>query len=371
MAFFTTGLVETLFPRLNWQILFELPDEYYLRILTFAGILLIAMMPVVFSTLKQGKSPVRVMLLALSLFLPGLLIYFSGTGSEYKILFTALFLFTGSLLVQYSGLRSILPPEDNGKTAGLISGLYLIKTAGLMAGMGIPAFNSSPDRDPAFLLLTVCLSLTVISMLCQILLPSGEKQGKTGQFIFTIRELLRDKSVLMMIVGLILYSGTELCLAGFFPLYFSEVFGFNIFKTLVPGVGLFMLSFATGRLAGVWVLQKVRPVMVFLLSSILCILGLFTIFIGQKYLSIGALILAGLGLSNIFPVMLSLAVSKNQTGRYILPGLLLGTLPLGSFFPYLMWAAAGSISITMSLMVPVFCMFYITWSSIILLKYED
>jgi len=371
VAFFTTGMVETLFSRLNRQILVGLPDEYYLRILTFAGILLIALMPVFFSMLNRGGQPVKVMLIALSLFLPGLLIYFTGTGSEYSILFTALFLFTGSLLVQYAGLRCMLTPEEKGKTAGLISGLYLIKTAGLFAGMGIPAFHSSPDPDPPFLLLTACLSLTLISMLCQLLLYSGEKQGKTEKFIFTIHELLRDKSVLMMIVGLILYSGTELCLAGFFPLYFSETFGFNLFKTLVPGVGLFMLSFTAGRLAGVWILQQVRPGLVFLFSSILCILGLFTIFIGQKDLSIGALVLTGLGLSNIFPVMLSLAMAKHQTGGYVLTGLLLGTVPLGSFFPYLMWAAAGSISITMSLMVPVFCMFYITWSSIILLRYDD
>ena len=125
-----------------------------------------------------------------------------------------------------------------------------------------------------------------------------------------------------------------------------------LIPSLLPGTGIYeskLLLFLS---------------VIFLLSSLLCIFGLFTIFIGEKYLSLAASVMIGLGASGIFPLMIYLALNRIQEGRKVLTGLMIATIPIGALFPSFMWAVADSVSIAISFVVPVFCMFYITWIAI-------
>ncbi|MCX6285775.1 MAG: MFS transporter [Bacteroidetes bacterium] len=369
-AYFTIGLVETLFPRLNWQINFIFLDEHYLRVLTFIGLLILAFLSVLFSLMKPGKDGRHNLIIALLVTMPGLLIPFISIKSVNLVLLSDMFLFSGSLFVQVAGLQFIFSPYEKGKNSVRIALLYLFKSAGLITGMSIPGILSGTKMEGSSLLLYVSIFFLLFSLAFLLLFPFPANAGTTSekQMKFSVRHLISDKSVLMVLGGLIVYSGAEYCLVDLIPLYFSETFGIKIMQTLIPGVGLFMFSFVIGRLAGIFILGKNKPEIVFLMSSVLCILGLFTIFIGQKYLSLAASVMIGLGSSNIFPIMLSMSLNRLKEERTVLIGLMIGTIPIGALFPSLMWAVADSVSIAMSFTVPVFCMFYITWIAIMLVR---
>ncbi|MCX6282510.1 MAG: MFS transporter [Bacteroidetes bacterium] len=372
-AFFTTGLVESLLPWLSGQINFIFPDEHYKRVLTFAGLMTLALLAVLFSWLKTGKGRRPNLMIALLVILPGLLLPSINFKSVSIILLSELFLFSGSLFVQVSGLRFISLSPDQDKHAVKITLLYFIKSAGLITGIGIPSILSHGSMPWNGVILYVSLFFLMLSIVFLLVkpIPAGTDIPCEEKLRSGILRLVTNKFVLLVLGGLAVYSGAEYCLVNLIPFYFTETFGIKIQQTLIPGIGLFMFSFFFGRLFGVIISGRIKPVIVFLLSSILCIFGLFIIFIGQKYLSLAASVMIGLGASNIFPVLLSIAIERIRTDRRIFIGMMIGTVPLGALFPALMWAVADSVSIAMSFTVPVFCMFYVTWIAIMVVKRRD
>jgi FHS family L-fucose permease-like MFS transporter len=368
VAFFTIGLFEALFPRLNRHINFVMLDNYYISALAFAGLLAMALLPVLFSMIRQGKDSRMKLALALIIILPGLLIPLVYLKSSNILLFSALFLFAGSLLVQAEGLRVILSTGDKGIYAKKMAILYLFNSAGLIMGMAVTAIAKDWINE-SYKLLYISIVFLVLSLACLFIFPypaAGEdprEQGKYG-----IRALLSNKFVILMLGGLAVYAGTEFCMVDFLPFYFSETFGTRIMQMVIPGIGLFMVSFFTGRLAGVFLLERIKAENLFLISGILGILGLSSMFVGQKDLSLIATVMTGLGTANILPLMLSLSLDRLKGGNWLMSGMMIGTIPLGAFFPSLMWAVADSISLGMSFTVPVFCLFYLTWIAILLIR---
>ncbi|MCX6283016.1 MAG: hypothetical protein NTW31_02090, partial [Bacteroidetes bacterium] len=311
-AFFTIGLVEILFPKLNWQISFLYLDAYYLRILTFTGLLILSILSVAFGLLKPAGFKRRNLLIGILVVLPGLLIPHINVKSVNIVLLADLFLFSGSLFIQIAGLQMVFSPNDKTKNAQKIVALYLVKSAGLIVGMHINTLLSGTGLYGSRLLLFVSVFFLLLSLALMFLLPfpGQEEAGFGSRGKNTVIQLISDKFIFLVMGGLIVYAGTEYCLIEMIPFYFSETFGIKIMQTLIPGVGIFMFSFIVGRFACLLILRRIKPEIVFLLSSLLCIFGLFTIFIGQKNLSLAASVMIGLGASGIFPLMISLALNR-------------------------------------------------------------
>jgi len=365
-AFFTAGLIEILFPRLNWQISFLYLDAYYLRILTFAGLIILSLLSVAFGLLKPSGNKRRKLLIGILVVLTGLLIPLINIKSVNVVLLADLFLFSGSMFIQIAGLQAVFLPDDNTKNAQRIVAVYLVKSAGLIVGLLIPSLlpGTGIYESKLLLLLSVLILLLSLALLFFLPFPGQEEAGLGNRGKNILVKLISDKFIFLVLGGLIVYAGTEYCLIEMIPFYFSETFGIKIMQTLIPGAGIFMFSFFVGRLACLLIIGRIKPEIVFLLSSLLCIFGLFTIFIGQKYLSLAASVMIGLGASCIFPLMIYLALNRIQEGRIVLIGLMIATIPIGALFPSFMWAVADSVSIAISFVVPVFCMFYITWIAI-------
>ena len=369
-AFFTIGLIETFLPYLDSQINSSFSNEYYLRFVTFIGFLFISSLTVLFSLIKAGNKRPANLMTALFMLLPGLLIMLVHVEPLNLVLLNAFFLFSGSLFVQVVGLSFAVLPDETAVSVKRIALLYLVKSSGLIAGFGIPAIFSSARQQESHIMVYLAFFSLLISLVLALMVrwPARTESSPGLNYLNTLSHLIRDKFVLLMLGGLLVYSGAEYCLLNLIPFYFSEIFGIKIMQTLFPGVGLFIASFFTGRIAGAVILRQVKPELVFLFSSILGILGLFALFIGQKYLSLAAVVVCGLGISNIFPVMISLALRRIGGSKQALSGMMIATIPLGALFPSLMWAAANSVSIMMSFMLPAFCLFIVTWIAIMLLR---
>ncbi len=368
VAFFTIGLFEALFPRLNRHVNFVILDNYYVSALAFAGLLVLALLPVLFSMMRQGKDRRTKLMFALIIILPGLLIPLVYAKSSNFLLFSTLFLFAGSLLVQAEGLRLIISPGDNGSYAKKTAILYLFKSLGLIMGMAMTSIAKDWINE-SHKLIYISIAFLALSVACLFIFHyPAVREDTREQGKFSIRALLSNKFVILMLGGLAVYAGSEFCLVDFLPFYFSETFGTRIMQMVIPGIGLFMVSFFTGRLAGVFLLGRIKAENLFLISGILGILGLSSMFVGQKDLSLIAMVITGLGTANIFPLMLSLSLERLKEENRLMTGMMIGTIPLGAFSPSLMWAVADSISLGMSFTVPVFCLFYLIWIAILLIR---
>lgn len=372
VAFFSIGLVETLFPRLNWQMSIVFSDDYLVRVLIFVGLVLLSLLSVGFGLLSPGKHIRRNMLIGLLTIIPGLLIPLFFPKSVQGILLRALFLFSGSLFVQVSGIQIVLSNMETRQMFKRIACLYLLKTAGLVAGMSFPfifpyAFETNGNMGYylPFVFIGIAVSMLFLLPFARV---NPDKHEEPINLSFSI--FYSDKLFILLSGGLVLYSGAEFCLNDLFPFYFSETFGLRIMEMGVPGAGLFLISLLAGRFAGFFLCRFNKPVHVLLLSSLLCFIGVSGIFLGQKYISLASTVFTGIGLANIFPVLLSLSLSRIKTNARELTGIMIATIPLGELFISLMWAVTDSISIAMGFIVPLFCLFFITWTGITLARRE-
>jgi len=368
LAFFTIGLLDASYPLLDRHLNYFIHNDYYVRILSFTCLLLLSFLSVMFSRTWSGKN--SNIWLALLTLVPGMLLSLLNTKSMSVIFLSALFLLAGSLFVQVSGLKLLTPPVAKQLVPGKIFMVYLFNSSGLLAGMLLISLRSVSGLPCNHLLIYISFVFMLLSMALLYFFPYPKSQVITfpERVSFNLRKLFSNKPLVLMLGGLIIFSGAELCLKGILPYYFSEIFGISITRMIIPGIGLFMSSFFTGRIAGVILIRKTGSDKIFLFSSILAILGISALYIGQKHLSIAATIMMGLGTANILPVMILLTLERISEGMKWLIGLIIGTMPLGAFIPTLMWAMSDSISTGISLTIPIFCLFYVTWIAIVLIK---
>ncbi len=366
LAFFTIGLLEASFPLLNRHLNYFIHDEYYIRLLSLAGLLFLSFFSVLFSRMKPGKN--INMWLALLILIPGMILSLLSSKSTGVLFAIAFFLLAGTLFVQVSGLLSFIPPVEKKVETEKIAGIYLFNTTGLIAGLSLVPLSAELGITFSRLLISISFFFLLLSMIFLYLFPypvavqiESDERNR-----FDVRRLISNKTLILMLGGIAVYTGAEFCLMGMLPFYFSEIFGIRIMQMIIPGVGLFMMSFFIGRITGGILLRKFGAGNIFLFSGILAILGISALYIGQKHLSLAATAMIGLGTANMLPMMISLSMQMIREDRKWLVGMIVGTMPLGAFVPALMWAMADSISIGMSITIPVVCLFYITWIGIVL-----
>ncbi|MEI8005233.1 MAG: hypothetical protein WCI48_03430 [Bacteroidota bacterium] len=366
LAFFTIGLLEASFPLLNRHLNYFIHDEYYVRLLSLAGLLFLSFFSVLFSRMKPGKN--INMWLALLILVPGMILSLLSSKSTGVLFAIAFFLLAGSLFVQVSGLLSLIPPVEKRVETEKIARIYLFNTTGLIAGLSLVPLSAELGIPFSRLLISISFFFLLLSMIFLYLFPypaAVQIESDEGNR-FDVRQLISNKTLILMLGGIAVYTGAEFCLMGLLPFYFSETFGIRIMQMIIPGAGLFMMSFFIGRITGGILLRKFGAGNIFLFSGILAILGISALYIGQKHLSLAATMMIGLGTANMLPMMISLSMQMIRKDRKWLVGMIVGTMPLGAFVPVLMWAMADSISIGMSITIPVVCLFYITWIGIVL-----
>ena len=105
-----------------------------------------------------------------------------------------------------------------------------------------------------------------------------------------------------------------------------------------------------------------------ILSAIISIIGIASIFLSNVAITLVGIILVGLGFSNIFPLIFSITVDHMPERSNELSGLMVTAIAGGAIIPLVMGKVADSSSILISFAVPLLCLFYIMYTSLVSLK---
>jgi MFS transporter, FHS family, L-fucose permease len=122
--------------------------------------------------------------------------------------------------------------------------------------------------------------------------------------------------------------------------------------------GLFFLPIFLGRLAGAFVLRKIRAGRFLMFSIVLSVFGMLMLFFGSQYFAFTGIVLIGLGFSNIFPLIFSITVDAMPERTNELSGLMVTAIVGGALIPPITGAVAD-FDIQLGFLVPAFCIFYI------------
>jgi fucose permease len=180
--------------------------------------------------------------------------------------------------------------------------------------------------------------------------------------------LLGNSYVLLMVMGIFVYVGAEVCVRSGVPVYL-ERFHVDIKTWGVLGTALVDVLLLTGRFSGSVVLNWISAQKFLFLTLLVAIAGLAGLLLARNAaMAIASIVLVGLGFANIFPLVFSITVNRMPERSNEISGLMVTAIVGGAILPPLMGLLADGTSVTIGFLVPLACALYLTYVSLVSLK---
>jgi fucose permease len=336
-------------------------SNFMATLIPFVGFLMFGLLSVPMGLFQDRKGKKFTLLLGLAIALVGLVIpFFAGLHSYALFLLTILLLGAGATILQVAGNPIMRDVSAEGKYSRNLSLGQFVKAIGSMCGPVIPPIAArwfGADWSVVFPIFSVSLLITMVAVS---MLHVDEKKdaGGTASFVSCL-SLLKNPYVLMMVMGIFLYVGAEVCVSAAVPLYLESEFGISVSKVGVLGTGLFFLALTIGRFSGGVILTWMKPAKFFIITSVVSVLSVAALFLGIKSLAVVCFFLIGLGFANIFPLIFSITVDHMPERTNELSGLMITAIVGGAIMPPIMGLIADRTSVLFGFIVPLLAIIYI------------
>jgi fucose permease len=183
---------------------------------------------------------------------------------------------------------------------------------------------------PVFLL--VCLFVLVYLFFTKV--EEKNVETKTASFAECF-SLLGDKTILLLFLGIMAHVGLDVGINTTAPKLLMERLNINL-SDAGYATSFYFIFRTIGCLLGAAILSRFSLKRVFMVSVIMILIGILTLFTANKTLIYTGLALFGLGNSNIFSVMFSQALIQKPLFNNQVSGLMIMGIFGGAIFPLLM-----------------------------------
>jgi fucose permease len=228
-----------------------------------------------------------------------------------------------------------------------------IKAIGSLSGSIIPfaaAKWMGADWKVLFPIYVSALLLTLVAVgFTKVEEEKPEKKPATLNSCFS---LLKNRYVLLMVLGIFIYVGIEICLSSGVPILLSSHYGIDLKTWGLLGNAFFFLAILTGRFLGSIILSWAKPVVFFRFSCFLSLLGILLIFPNNQIVTVIGIFTTGLGFANIFPLIFSITVDSMPERSNEISGLMVTAIAGGAFIPPIMGLVADLSSVRTAFLVP-------------------
>jgi FHS family L-fucose permease-like MFS transporter len=367
---------------------FEL-SNFVSGFIAFAGFIMFGILSIPMGIYQDKKGKKFVLMLGLFVALAGLSIPIVGKLSSFNVfLITVLLLGAGAATLQVAGNPIMRDVSPEGKYSRNLTLGQFIKAIGSLSGPLLPVAAVLWFKSDWQIIFPVYVSLLAITIAILGLTRIREKRTRdsapaTFKSCFS---LLSNKYVLIMVIAIFLYVGSEICMSSYLPEYLKSQFGLGIEEILtkigldietlkmaginintlgVLGTGFFFIGLLAGRFSGALILNWLSAKLFLIITSLLSVSGLFGLFIiNTQVVAFICIIIIGFGFGNIFPLIFSITVDHMPQRANELSGLMITAIAGGALIPLLFGAVADKFSVLTGFLVPVVCLLYITFVSI-------
>lgn len=341
------------------------------QLIAFAGFIMFFFLSVPMGVFQDRRGKKYTLIIGLFIALAGLIIPVIGGLQSYLLfLLTVFMLGAGATILQVAGNPIMREVSPEGKYARNLALGQFVKAIGSLAGPLLVMAAArwwGMDWSILFPVFSAVLLVTIIITLVTPIREMRHANASTASFSSCLR-LLRDKSVAMMVLGIFLYVGAEVCMSSGIPIYLNSEFGIDISSIGIGGVGLFFVSIMTGRFLGSLVLNWISARRFLLITVLVSIFGILGLFSGNQIVGIASLVVIGLGFANIFPLIFSIAIDAMPERSNELSGLMIMAIVGGAVMPPVMGLVADQSSVLLGFVVPLCCTLYILWVALRSLK---
>jgi fucose permease len=239
------------------------------------------------------------------------------------------------------------------KGIGSASSSYLATTAASIAILSAMGWRGA---FPVFFALTT-MTLAAVAAL-RVNETKTEAAGEAPPTIAKCLALLGKPSIALVVLGIFLYVGAEVCMATFLGPALLSI-GLEESGAALFGPSLFFGAITLGRLAVGGIKLGARAL--FRVSAMLGIIGLLALaaglFANHRGLAVSAVVVCALGFANVWPMLFAITIEERPERASELSGLMCTAVCGGAVAPLAMGALGGGAPL--AFLVPVACFAYL------------
>jgi len=333
-------------------------------LVTFMAFIMFGLLSVPMGVYQDRRGRKHMLLLGLLSALVGMILPIIGNYESFiLILGGLLFLGTGATMLQVAGNPIMRDVSPEGKYSRNLSFGQFVKAIGSLSGSLIPILAARywgldwkvlfPIYGGVMLIVVVILVATRIEEKAV-----REKPATLGSCL----GLLKDPFVLLMVIGIFLYVGSEVSMSAKLPNFLEARFNYDIKEKGLLGTLFFFISLMTGRFLGGVILNWLSPKKFLISTTIFSVVGIAGLFIvPDQFLAFVSIFIIGLGFANIFPLIFSISVDKLPERSNEISGLMVTAIIGGAIVPILVGGVADLFGLMAGFVVPALCMFYILY----------
>ncbi len=339
-------------------------SNFQAGLVTFMAFIMFGLLSVPMGLFQDRKGRKQVLQLGLLAALIGMILPIIGNYESFiLILGGLLFMGTGATLLQVAGNPIMRDVSPEGKYSRNLSFGQFVKAIGSLSGSLIPILAARYWGLDWKILFPIYGS--VILLVIAILLVTKIEEQAVKEKPATLKSclgLLKNPYVLLMVIGIFLYVGSEVSMSAKLPNFLEAKFDFNIKEKGLLGTLFFFISLMTGRFLGGVILNWLSPKKFLIITSILSIAGIAGLYIATgQVLAFVFIFIIGLGFANIFPLIFSITVDKLPERSNEISGLMITAIIGGAFVPILFGGVADLFGLMAGFLVPGLCMVYILY----------
>lgn len=286
----------------------------------------------------------------------------------YKILMAILLLGAGASILQVSGNPIMRDISEEGQYSKNLSLAQSFITVGSSLGFLLPViilhvFGFDWSIIFPFFAFLILIAFTGLN---SIKITEKNIVGDHHASFKSCFKLLKNRYVLIMVLGIFIYCGVEISMSAHIPILLKEKFMISVEKMgLLISWSLFYFPILAGRFFGSLILTGIAPKRLLLFTGILALMGVLLIFTNSFILVLIGVFMVGLGFANIFPLTFSMTIEHMPDHTNELSGLMVSAIVGGAFIPPIMGMVADGTSIQIAFIVPVLCIIYLLFVAII------
>lgn len=337
-------------------------SNFEAQLIAFMGFIMFGILSIPMSIFQDRKGKKTVLLIGLFIALLGLSLPLFGLSSYYLFLLTIFLLGAGAAILQVAGNPIMRDVSAPGKYSRNLSFGQFIKAIGSLSGSLIPFAAAKWFGADWKILFPIYVSALIITIIIIGLSKINELKPEKEQSNFkTCFALLKNKFILSMVIGIFIYVGIEISLSSGVPILLSNKYGFDIKTWGLLGNAFFFIAIISGRFFGSIILNWIKPSTFLKTSAVIGIMGILMIFFNNQIINIIGIFIAGLGFSNLFPLIFSITVDKLPERTNEISGLMVTAIAGGAFIPPIMGLLADYTNVTMGFLIPLLGIFYISY----------
>ncbi len=331
-------------------------------LVTFMAFIMFGLLSIPMGLYQDRKGRKYVLQLGLFSALIGMILPMIGRyESLILILGGLLFMGTGATMLQVAGNPIMRDVSPEGKYSRNLSFAQFIKAIGSLGGSLIPIVAARywgldwkilfPIYGSVILLVVIILFVTKIEE------HDLKEKPATLKSCFS---LLKNPYVLLMVLGIFLYVGSEVSMSAKLPNFLEARFDYDIKEKGLFGTMFFFISLMTGRFLGGVILNWLSPKKFLIYATIFSMAGIAGLFIAPgQLLAFVFILIIGLGFANIFPLIFSITVDAMPERSNEISGLMITAIIGAAIVPVLFGGIADLFGLMAGFIVPGVCMVYI------------